>query len=238
MTEPFDTLLALQGRDTAVDQLRHRAASLPERAALADVTARATGLEAALAELTPRIEELAGRQQSIEEQIAGAAGRRHELESRMRTGTGYSTRDLQAMDHEVSSLAGHQRHLEEQELGLLEEQEPLDNEAAEYRGALDGLVAEAARLEAAIAEAETAIAADIETEQAARAQLAVGIPPDLLARYEAVRAKRGGVGAAALVGDRCDGCHLVLPAVDVDRIRHLSPDELAVCPECDRILVR
>ncbi|MBV8462123.1 MAG: hypothetical protein JO368_02430, partial [Acidimicrobiales bacterium] len=37
---------------------------------------------------------------------------------------------------------------------------------------------------------------------------------------------------------RCDACHLTLPAVDLDRIRHLPPEEVATCPECDRILVR
>jgi len=45
------------------------------------------------------------------------------------------------------------------------------------------------------------------------------------------------VGAARLVGDRCDGCHLTLPSVEVERIHHLSADALATCPQCDRILV-
>jgi predicted nucleic acid-binding Zn-ribbon protein len=47
----------------------------------------------------------------------------------------------------------------------------------------------------------------------------------------------GGVGAARLVGDHCDGCHLVLSSVEIERIRRLPPDELTTCPECDRILV-
>jgi hypothetical protein len=45
------------------------------------------------------------------------------------------------------------------------------------------------------------------------------------------------VGAARLVGDRCDGCHLTLPSVEVERIRHLSADQFAICTQCDRILV-
>ena len=43
---------------------------------------------------------------------------------------------------------------------------------------------------------------------------------------------------ARLSGNRCEGCHLTLSAVDVDRIRHLPPDEHAYCTECNRLLVR
>jgi hypothetical protein len=238
LTEPFDRLLAVQGRDTAIDQLRHRARSLPEREALRDVSVRLKERESALGGVAEQVEELAARARLLEEQIGATRDRRHELESRMRTGTGYSTRDLQAMDHEINQLADRQAGLEDDELALLEEEEPLDSVLAEQASTVDGLVQEGARLEAAIAENEAAIAADIETQQSTRAELAAGLPADLLARYEALRESKGGVGAAALVGNRCDGCHLALPAVDLDRIRRLPADEVVLCPECDRILVR
>jgi hypothetical protein len=40
------------------------------------------------------------------------------------------------------------------------------------------------------------------------------------------------------VGSACQGCHLALPAVEVDRIRKLSVDEAVHCEECGRLLVR
>lgn len=238
MTEPFDSLLALQGHDTAIDQLRHRARSLPERALLQGVAARQAAGESEVDEVAQRVDELAGRQSILEEQIAATTSRRHELERRMRTGTGFSTRDLQAMDQEINQLAGRQRALEEQELVLVEEQDPLDTALAAQRAVTEALVEEAARLEAAIDEAEDSIRAKIEAEQSKRTDLAGAIPEDLLRLYESLRQRKGGVGAAALVGNRCDGCHLVLPAVDLDRIRRLPADEVVICPECDRILVR
>jgi uncharacterized protein len=238
VTEPFDRLLALQGHDTGIDQRRHRIRSLPERELLRDVSARLAECESALVSVTAQVDELTGRQRLLEEQIGAARERRHELERRMRTGTGYSTRDLQAMDHEINQLTERQGVLEEQELELLAEEEPLDSVLAEQRANVDGLVQEAARLEAAIAETEAVIREEIDAEQAARAELAAGLPADLLARYEGLRERKGGVGAAGLMGNRCDGCHLVLPAVDLDRIRRLPADEVVLCPECDRILVR
>ncbi|HLH28773.1 MAG TPA: C4-type zinc ribbon domain-containing protein [Acidimicrobiales bacterium] len=238
MTELYDRLLALQARDLAIDQLRHRARNLPEREELRKLGARRSEREAVLRELSARLDGLNARQRTLDDQVAAVTARRHELEARMRAASGYSIRDLQAMDHEINQLAAHQTGLEERELALLEEAEPLESEAETLRADVERLQAETARLEAAVAEQETAIDAEVEADQAARAELASGIPAELLDHYEAVRARRDGIGAAALVGDRCGGCHLTLPAVDLDRIRHLPAEELVVCPECDRILVR
>jgi predicted nucleic acid-binding Zn-ribbon protein len=96
---------------------------------------------------------------------------------------------------------------------------------------------EAARLAAAIGEAEKAIAVALAEQESSRAESAARLPADLAERYELLRARLGGVGAARLVGDRCDGCHLTLPSVEVERIRHLPPDQFATCDQCDRILV-
>ena len=42
---------------------------------------------------------------------------------------------------------------------------------------------------------------------------------------------------ARLVGNNCNGCHLTLSAVAIDRIHALPPDAIATCEECGRILV-
>jgi predicted nucleic acid-binding Zn-ribbon protein len=46
------------------------------------------------------------------------------------------------------------------------------------------------------------------------------------------------VGAARVVGSSCGGCHLTLPATELDRIRRAEPDALVTCDQCGRILVR
>src|ERR1700736_3666451 len=47
-----------------------------------------------------------------------------------------------------------------------------------------------------------------------RAESASRLPEELATRYDQLRARFGGVGAARLVGDRCDGCHLTLSSVE------------------------
>jgi len=237
MAEPFDTLMQVQQHDTALDQLRRRKEALPERGALAEVGRQRAGLDRSVAEVVAQIDELAARQSTLEEHIAATARRRHDIEQRMQSGAVSASRDLQAMDHEVHQLADRQAHLEEEELVLLEEQEPLDLQLEQDRAALAALNVEAERLSVAIAEAEVEIDRAIAAESALRDEVAPGLPAELAKRYEVLRTHLGGVGAAKLVGDRCDGCHLTLPAVEVERIRHLPPEEFATCPQCDRILV-
>jgi predicted nucleic acid-binding Zn-ribbon protein len=237
MAEPFDTLMVVQDHDIAIDQLRHRIDTLPERSELAGVARRQDGVRTAMAEVEGQVNDLAGRQRGLEEQIAAAAKRRHEIESRMQTGEVSASRDLQAMDGEVHQLASRQAQFEEDEIALLEEEEPLDVLLATYQAESAALAAEALRLEAAIADLVQEITVAIAAEEEARAEHAARLPEDLAEKYEYLRSRLGGVGAARLVGDRCDGCHLNLSSVEVERIRRLPPDEFATCPQCDRILV-
>jgi predicted nucleic acid-binding Zn-ribbon protein len=82
------------------------------------------------------------------------------------------------------------------------------------------------------------IDADIASQGEARLAAAATVPADLLTRYERLRATLAGTGAARLVGGSCSGCHLTLPAMEVDRIRKAPPDEVITCDQCGRILVR
>ena len=70
-----------------------------------------------------------------------------------------------------------------------------------------------------------------------RAEAAAPIPPELLATYDRLRARLDGVAVARLVGNHCDGCHLTLPAMELDRIRHLARARWSTCEQCGRILV-
>jgi uncharacterized protein len=237
MTEPFDTLLEVQLHDTTLDQLRRRKVTLPEQAELRAVEERAATLTAEGVELRALVDALAARQQALEEQIAQAAARRHTLEQRMLGGEVMAARDLQAMDTEVHHLAERQAEFEEQELILVEEEDPLDLALAENERTLAELAVEAERLRGVVDESLRTLDESIVVEEATRAEVAVGLPAELAERYEALRAHLGGVGAARLVGDQCDGCHLTLPSKEVERIRRLPPEEFATCDQCGRILV-
>ncbi len=238
MTELFDALLGLQQHDTTLDQLRRSLTTLPERAELRAVEEEQRTLRAATSEVQAAIDDLGSRQRALEERIATTAGRRHEIETRMESGEVTASRELQAMDNEVHHLEERQLRFEQEELALVEEEDPLDETLAALRASLDLLDAEADRLATAVDAAERRIRGSVAGEEDLRRELASRLPVELVATYEAIRSRMGGVGAARLLGDRCDGCHLTLSAVDLERIRHRPPDELVTCTQCDRILIR
>jgi len=238
VSEPFDRLLEVQEHDTRVDQLRHRRATLPERAELADIVVRRRAIDEGTAETRRSRDELASRQATLEQQIEAARQRRAELERRMFGGQVGGARELAAMDDEVRQLGRHVHELENRELEVMEELEPLEGELQAADVERDALDTRAKELDQRIAEVAKEIDAEIDAELGARAPLAAALPPELLARYEALRKKLGGTGAARLVGNSCTGCHLTLPAMEVDRIKHAPPDTVITCDNCGRILVR
>jgi predicted nucleic acid-binding Zn-ribbon protein len=68
---------------------------------------------------------------------------------------------------------------------------------------------------------------------ARRQTLAAAIEPGLLAEYERVRVRRGGVGAVALVKGICGGCRVAVPPMLLSKARQGLPVK---CESCGRIL--
>ena len=234
----LDELLTVQEHDLAADRLRHRLETLPERAALAGVEQRLTALETVTAELRARRDDVARRQQGLEDELAAVEQRITDVEKRMYSGAVTAPRELQAMQADAESLRRRRSALEDEVLEAMGEREPLDAELDERDAERAALDDEGGRLRAAVAEAEAAIERDLADELAARGAAAAGADADLLERYEELRAKLGGIGAARLENGRCGGCHLALSATELDRIKREPPDTLVLCEQCGRILVR
>jgi len=233
----LDALLELQDLDTAISQLEHRKATLPERQELARVAAALRDVEARVSQVETSRAVLVERQQVLESEIAATTARRGVLEQRMYAARGTPARELQAMDDEIRHLRERQDQMEEADLEVMVALEPLDAELAVLEAENAALGTEAARLRGALAEAEAEIDADLSNQHAAREAVANAVPEDLRSRYDALRARLGGTGAARLVGNRCSGCHLELPSMEVDRIRRLPPGTVVTCEQCGRILV-
>jgi predicted nucleic acid-binding Zn-ribbon protein len=233
----LETLLAVQEVDTAIDQLEHRRVALAERAALTAAQGRRADVDARVAEVQARRDEIGGRQARLEEEVARTEARIVEVDKVLYSGTVSASRELQAMAEEVESLKARRSSLEDDVLLTMEEAEPVDAELAALAVEREQETAEIARLEAAIAAAETEIDAELGERRGERTAVASSVPDELLATYERLRAKLGGVGAARLVGPSCSGCHLTLPATELDRIKREPPDSLVFCDQCGRILV-
>ena len=233
----LETLLSVQEHDTVIDQLVHRRAHMAERAELAAVQARIAEVDGRRADAQARRDDVAARQGRLEHDVVSVEARITDIEKRMYSGAVSASRELQAMSAEVESLTARRSSLEDDVLASMEEAEPIDDELGRLLAERSAHDAEAERLTAAIAEAEVAIDAELVVERSTRDELAASVPDDLLSTYERLRGKLGGVGAARLVGSSCTGCHLTLPATELDRIRRAPADTVVFCDQCGRILV-
>lgn len=158
-------------------------------------------------------------------------------QARLDSGQG-TAKDLQALQHEVASLARRQGELEDVELEVMERAEALEARVRELEAARAELTVKVDALEAARDKALAELDAEAAKVTADRANVVPGVGEDLVALYEKIRANSGGVGAAALHQRRCEGCRLELNQVDINRIAAAADDEVLRCEECRRILVR
>jgi hypothetical protein len=235
---PFNDLLTLQNHDSAADRLRHRRATLAERAELVSRREAYDDLERRRAEVTERRDVELRDERRLDDEVKNLQAKAKAEDSRMYSGTVSSPRELQAMQADIEQLRRKAREREDEELEVMERREALDAEVAELEAAQAAVVSEMDSLVGAIGKQEAEIDAELAVEEDGRTALIPGIPEATLRLYEQVRAGNRGVGAARLVGMNCQACHLALPATEVDRIRHLPPDALARCEHCGAILVR
>ena len=70
-----------------------------------------------------------------------------------------------------------------------------------------------------------------------RAEVAAGMPADLLALYDRIYAT-GKIAAAPLNGSRCEACRMDLDKVALAEIHAAPVDAVVRCTECGAILIR
>ncbi len=231
-------LLDLQAQDSVLAQLQHRKNSLPEHAQIEDLQAKASELDGARIESDTEVSDLSRAQKKADAEVEQVKARRTRDEERLNSGAISNPKDLESLQHELVALERRISTLEDDELEVMEKLEEAQIRLTAIQGDLTAVNEDLAQ---AIDARDAAIA--VLDEQAAgaladRAQAASGVPDDLIALYDKVRAQYGGLGAAALRARRCEGCRLELNGADLREIAAAPEDDVLRCPECGRILVR
>lgn len=237
MSADLEKLLVLQGIDTQLDQARHRLEHLPERHEIVELDRRGTDTNRTLAVAEAASAEVGSRLATTEADLANTEERIAAIDKRLYSGEVTAAKDLQAMSAEVAHLRTRASSLEDDVLGLLDEREPFESEVVRLRAALIDLAGIRTTAASKLAAAEEAIDAEVVRLESARRSAMADVPEDLLATYDRLRTRLGGVGVARLVGNHCDGCHLTLSAVELDHLKHLTDGEVYTCEQCSRILV-
>jgi predicted nucleic acid-binding Zn-ribbon protein len=230
-------LLQLQAHDSAIDRLDHRRRSLPEDARLAELADALAAVDQLTAERDGTLATVQRDQSRLEHEIDMVTGKARTEEARAVSGKVTSPKELTAIQEEVAGLKRRQSTLEDELLELMEQRETLEAELAELATRREGFTTEQAEVTKARDAALVEIDGELDGERAARDAVAPAVGEQLRALYDQVRARQGGIGAAALVGNTCQGCRVSISPVELAAIRKLPPEEIKRCENCRRILV-
>jgi predicted nucleic acid-binding Zn-ribbon protein len=229
-------LLDLQAADTALAQLAHRRANLPELAAIADCTKRAEEAHNELVDAQTRLSDIADEQRRLEGDVDTVRARAGRDDARLQAG-GLPARELESLQHEIATLARRQSTLEDELLDVMERAEEAEAVLATATTQHEALAAERQALETARDTAFAEIDAAAAQRTPERAAIAAELPPELLALYERARS-HSGTGAALLRQRRCEACHIELSGSELAAVRNAAPDEVVRCDNCRAVLVR
>ena len=236
-TEQQSLILELQLLDNEIMQANTKLKSLPEIEQLLHIEKRVTAANDELSVVKSESDQIALELRRGEVDVETVTDRIKKDEARLSSGNA-TPKELEQLQHEVESLKKRQEALEEIELEIMIRNDAViarKNTLTTDLSSLQTLKDEiSGRLQSATDEINKVIA----EKNTARSLVAGKIEKPLLDLYEKVRATGGGIGAAALVGDKCNGCNLAINAVEMERIKSLAKDELLRCEECRRILVR
>lgn len=211
---------------------------MAQLAELSTLTARRASLADEVVLARTEVEDLTREQRKADTDVEQVKARLQRDQRRLDGGLVGSPKELESLQHEVISLERRIAELEDTELEVMEQLETAQARLDELQASVEstevGLTTTLAGRDTAVAEID-----DEATQARAERDLtARDLPAALLAAYDKLRAKLGGVGAAALLQKRCEGCRLEVNAAELARIVSADPDEVLRCEECGRILVR
>jgi len=235
--EHQNLLIELQLIDTAISHLKIKLANLPEREQITAIHTRLENTAVELAVVETELADVAIDLRRIEVDVEQVADRMKKDESRLSSGAG-SPKELEQLQHELGTLAKRKSELEDGELEVMLKHDAVKVRVDELQNDQVGLKQLELELNIRLENATTEIHSEIGVQQAERGLLVPQIEANLVELYEKVRTSNDGVGAALLVGNKCEGCHLSINAIEIERIKSLPADEIIRCEECRRILVR
>lgn len=231
--ETLNALYALQLVDTQIQRAKRAQAGLDNG------TAAAAAAEAAHAQAQQRRAEwqkLAGDLKDTELKSAAVETKRKNYQQKLYQGTVTNPKELGNIEKEIEALGRQQSDFDGRVLELMETTEQAqaaltvaEEQARQADAHHAGIVAAfRSRYEALALELADLARQRLEAEPAVDDKAA-------LKRYEAVRAKPGGLGVARLDGNSCGACRMTLSSTLIKSVKEGT--QMQTCENCGRLLM-
>ena len=229
----LQALHAVHAVDSKILRARKEIAALDTGSDLAaqynTAKAEAERLRAAAVKAQAEQHDAEMRLQSIETKTA-------QVQKTLFSGTVTGPRELENLQKEIEMLGRQRGDVEETVLLAMDAAADQTKAADAAQAALDALAVRYRAVRNAYKERHAALSAEIAVWETERAAAAGPVPAGLLTRYDGLRAKKGGIGAAVIEADgTCGACHTRLNTGLVDDAKAAA--SVQVCEYCGRILI-
>jgi predicted nucleic acid-binding Zn-ribbon protein len=228
-------LLDLQTEDTTLAQLERRRAGLPEAERLATSNESLAEMASDLEIARKQHDELVREQTHIEGEMGLLEQKIVREEGRLFSGGVSNPRELGALQTEIAGLKTRRGEMENSLLEVMVQREQAAATLETLQEEHDRTTTQVRELTATVAGLNAEIDGQLAEHSEKRNAILPDIPDQVLSLYEQLREQKGGVGAAALRGDTCEGCHTRLPSREVEQVK--AAGGLQRCDNCRRILV-
>jgi predicted nucleic acid-binding Zn-ribbon protein len=226
----IDLLVQLQGKDQAIERLRWRLHEGPER--LQGLERQLHRFEEEVEDVKVRIHELKKAQRQYEADIEDAIA--HIKKSRGRLMSIKNNKEYQALLKEIEETEKGNADKEDKVLTCLEELEGLNQEVEAKEKDVSAMRDHLKSEEITTAKEVAHVQEELSDMDRSRVQLMQTIDSQLLAKYEQIKTRGGGI-AVALVNDAtCSECHLSIPPQMYNELQRQNT--LKFCPNCQRII--
>jgi len=231
MKEILWALYELQQLDSALDAIKRQYTLMDrgqaEKAVYDEAKSRHAEAQAAL-----QVSEANLNDNKLE--LQGVEDKRKLVEKKLYGGSVSNPKELQAMSDEADMLLKRRDKLQEVQTALLNSHETARRLEAETRKALKVAINSFNAKATAAQEQTGVLKAQAEALLVQRNAAAKIIDPNLLKRYETIRAKLHGLAIVALEdGNACGGCKMGLPR---DTVLRVKSGESTSCENCGRML--
>lgn len=225
-------LYQLQQVDSAIDKREALLAGIDDGTVAGQTLAEA---QTALDEAAAALKSLQSQHRDLELELQGIDDEKKEKRDRAYSGIVSDPKELTALEAKIESLGRNTDRVEDLILDKLEEIEQAQtavDEATKIRDA-----ATVARDEiVAVYEHQTQKArAELEVERAKRDELAPDVSPAVLAQYDTLRERLGGIAIVAVTAEGvCSGCHVSVSRANIMRVN--LGNVIVKCESCRRML--
>lgn len=230
MEEKLKMLIALQDCDIRMRDIQIKEEEGPKK--IQRLKEKLAAVEDQLKEESNRLEAYTRERRQAEQEI-------EEIENRLKKANIKlsnikSNKEYQAALKEIDDLKRGKSLLEDRVIDIMEQVEALEANYATSREKIEETRQQFELDHNEILKILKTLNKDLDKIEKKRIRFSQAVDPDLLKRYDSLRAHKGGIGVSQVIKGVCQTCHLDIPPQEFNEL--VRGDKLMTCPNCTRII--